>query len=506
MIISFRTRLFVIAGLIVGLVLSAVLLVGYKRVLAFEVAQLDERLCMEGRRLATQPFRPDTVDRLQSDVMSKLRISEPEQLMLKFEASPGAVRDSDSFQSAGWQDFLTLDAKQWQSVTERQRPDANNDRPDQRERRDRPPSRDDRQPPGPQGAERGSKQPPNELRCALASFDASQRQWRAARVTSNNGSSILAVDLAAIKGELQDAFAKALQIVIPLALLLTALGAWLLSTLTMRPVIRLQQAMANITQKALDARMPARGEDREFVALIDAYNAMLARLEASFQQASRFSSDAAHELKTPLTILQGHIEQALGEATQPALQAKLMGLLDEIARLSDITRKLLLLSQADAGYMALQRVPIDLSEMLEEMADDAQMLLTTQRLECNISRRLVVNGDAVLLRQLFNNLISNAVRHGLPGGGIRLNARATDGGIEVEISNATPPIDARNRAQFFDRFFRGDLAHSRTVEGSGLGLSLSREIALAHGGNLVMLPSATDVVSLRLTLPTTTNG
>ena len=502
MSISFRTRLFVIAGLIVGLVLSAVLLVGYERVLAFEVGRLDERLCMEGRRLATQPFRPDTVDRLQSDVMSKLRISAPEQLMLKFEASPGTVRDSDSFQSAGWQDFLTLDAKQWQPVAERQRPDANNDRP---ERRDRPPSREDRQPPGPQGAERGSRQPPNELRCALASIDASQRQWRAARVTSNDGSSMLAVDLAAIKGELQDAFAKALQIVIPLALLLTALGAWLLSTLTMRPVIRLQQAMANITQKALDARMPARGEDREFVALIDAYNAMLARLEASFQQASRFSSDAAHELKTPLTILQGHIEQALGEATQPALQVKLMGLLDEIARLSDITRKLLLLSQADAGYMALQRVPIDLSRMLEEMADDAQMLLTTQRLECNISRRLVVSGDAVLLRQLFNNLISNAVRHGLPGGGIRLNARATEGGIEVEISNATQAIDAKNRAQFFDRFFRGDLAHSRTVEGSGLGLSLSREIALAHGGNLVMLPSAADVVSLRLTLPTTTD-
>lgn len=502
MIISFRTRLFVIAGLIVGLVLSAVLLVGYERVLAFEVGRLDERLCMEGRRLATQPFRPDTVDRLQSDVMSKLRISAPEQLMLKFEASPGTVRDSDSFQSAGWQDFLTLDAKQWQPVAERQRPDANNDRP---ERRDRPPSREDRQPPGPQGAERGSRQSPNELRCALASIDASQRQWRAARVTSNDGSSMLAVDLAAIKGELQDAFAKALQIVIPLALLLTALGAWLLSTLTMRPVIRLQQAMANITQKALDARMPARGEDREFVALIDAYNAMLARLEASFQQASRFSSDAAHELKTPLTILQGHIEQALGEATQPALQVKLMGLLDEIARLSDITRKLLLLSQADAGYMALQRVPIDLSRMLEEMADDAQMLLTTQRLECNISRRLVVSGDAVLLRQLFNNLISNAVRHGLPGGGIRLNARATEGGIEVEISNATQAIDAKNRAQFFDRFFRGDLAHSRTVEGSGLGLSLSREIALAHGGNLVMLPSAADVVSLRLTLPITTD-
>lgn len=500
MIFSFRTRLFVIAGLIVGLVLTAVLLVGYGRVLSFEVVRLDERLCMEARRLATQPFQPGDVERLQVDVMSKLRISEPGQLMLKFESNAPPANEATSkfasFESRDWPSFLTRDTGQWTQVNEQRAGAADGPRPELPEPQERPSpglATVDRPPP--------AEPPPRQERCALTSFEAPQKQWRAARFTARAGRGVVAADLTATKNDLQAAFLQALQIVVPLALLLTGLGAWLLSALTMRPVTRLSQAMANMTQKALDARMPTIGEDREFVVLIDAYNAMLARLELSFQQTSRFSSDAAHELKTPLTILQGNVEQALIDATQPALQVKLMSLLDEITRLSDITRKLLLLSQADAGYMALQRAAIDVSEMLDEMAIDMHMLLTTQRLDHDIARNLVVNGDAVLLRQVFNNLISNAVRHGLPAGWIKLTAQSNDGRLQIELSNATPPIDARTRAQFFDRFFRGDSAHSRAIEGSGLGLSLSREIARAHGGDLVLLATAPGVVSLRLTLP-----
>lgn len=494
MSVSFRTRLFVISGLIVGSVLSAVLLVGYSRVLAFEMVRLDERLCMEARRLATQRFRPDSTERLQFDVMSKLRISEPAQLMFKFESRApsgnGSGDVSDSFQSREWKNPPPLDPKKWDALADRRPAPSGIDR------------REAMDPPSPDGDEVAQKPLSGGMGCALASFKTLGKLWRAARYTADGGSSMLAVGLQAANSELQAAFGQALKLVVPLAILLTALGAWLLSALTMRPVTRLSRAMANTTPKALDARMPSRGEDREFAALIDAYNAMLARLEASFQQASRFSSDAAHELKTPLTILQGTIEQALVEATQPALQVRLVGLLDEVARLSDITRKLLLLSQADAGYLALQRVPVDVSKMLDEMAADMQMLITTQSLKHNIARDLVVMVDAVLLRQLLNNLISNAVRHGLPDGWIRLSALTKGGVVDIEVSNSTQPIDAHCRTQFFDRFFRGDLAHSRGVEGSGLGLSLASEIALAHGGDLVLLNTATDVVSLRLTLLT----
>jgi two-component system, OmpR family, heavy metal sensor histidine kinase CusS len=416
--------------------------------------------------------------------MEKLRVNRPEQIMLRFESNA----EGSAIQSSGGAAEHGLDSAQWQAVKSNNLPLQQDERPG------RPPPRPDdlTSPPG--------GQPPAPGACSLASFESQGGQWRAARFTASKGRGVVAVDLAATKAELQGAVTEALKIVVPLAVALTALGAWLLSALTMRPVNRLRDAMKGVTQNALDQRLPSQGEDREFRVLIDAYNTMLSRLETSFRQASRFSADAAHELKTPLTILQGRIEQALHKADQPAMQTELSELLDEVGRLSSITRKLLLLSQADAGWLALQRTSIDLSGMLDDIAADAHMMLTDQTLECDIDRQLSMQGDTVLMRQLLNNLVGNAVRYCRPGGWIKLRARALPGGIEVEFSNATQVIAMQDRARFFDRFYRGDASHNRHTDGTGLGLSLAREIARAHGGDLSLYASALDEVVLRLTL------
>ncbi len=493
-----------------GLALSAVITVGYVRVLAFEVERLDDRLCLESRRMATQPLEGENFTRLEPDLLAKLRLTQAAQLMIKLESGSGRSngsspgRPAQNLQSNNWRDALLLDGEHWTpAVFNVATPDdsANgtiNNHPMPGDTR--PPK-----PVNPQEPTRTLKTPklPNPVEsgaCALTTFEAQQQQWRAARFTSGSTRSVVAADLAATKAELQSAFKQALKMVLPVALVLTALGAWSMSSLTMRPVNRMRRAMAGVTQKALNTRLPTQGEDHEFVVLIDAYNTMLARLEKSFQQASRFSSDAAHELKTPLTILQGRIEQALSISKSAALQADLMGLQDEVSRLAEITRKLLLLSQADAGAMPLQRSAIDMSRLLDELASDAQMLLSNQTLQCNIDRRLFVMGDKVLLQQLMNNLISNAVRYCRVGGKIKLTASAREGGIEIVLANSSRVINDADRARFFDRFYRADPSHNRGIEGSGLGLSLSREIALAHGGDLVLKASAPDVVKLRLTL------
>lgn len=507
MTVSFRTRLFVIAAIVVSLALSAVLLVGWIRVLAYEVERLDDRLCTEARRVATQPMKDESMARLEVDLLGKLRLSQPAQLMVKFESgASGPPLNSPIFnaQSANWRNALVLDGAHWKPALLEAltlddliaKPLPSPPQPDTAEppRPPRPPG----QPEAPEILAPGGS--PQKASCALTTFEAQDQEWRAARVTAGAARGVIAVDLAATKGELQGAFKQALKIVAPLALVLTALGAWSLSSLTMRPVNRMRGAMSGVTQNALNTRLPTRGEDREFVVLIDAYNTMLARLEKSFQQASRFSSDAAHELKTPLTILQGRIEQALGRSSSPALQADLVGLQDEVGRLAAITRKLLLLSQADAGVLTLQRSAIDLTRLLDELASDAQMILTGQTLECNIDRRLFVQGDKVLLQQLMNNLFSNAIRYCRPSGKIRISACTVLGGIEVVVANASHKIGPADRARFFDRFYRGEASRNRSIEGSGLGLSLSREIARAHGGDLVLKASAPDVVKLQLTL------
>ena len=446
MAISFRIRLFLVATLIVGTVLALVMSLGWSSVLSFEVERLDERLCSEARRLGKEPLRAEGMERLEVDVMRKLRLDKSSQLMLHFEPLAGAEIDESP----------------------------------------RTPPQRKRGPPG---------------ECSLSSQESTGTVWRTAIYVSPQGRSTVAADLAATKAELQGALRRALMIVVPLALTLSALGAWLLAVMTMRPVNRLRDSMRAVTQKALDQRVSTGGEDIEFRELIAAYNTMLDRLQTSFQQASRFSADAAHELRTPLTILQGRLEDAVNKSDNPAVQAELSALQDEVGRLSGITRKLLLLSQADAGRLALHVGVVDVSGMLAELLIDAEMLLGGQKLSSVIEPHLMTQGDALLLRQLFNNLISNAVRYCAPGGAIAVTARSTSVGTEVTFRNACNPISSESRACFFDRFYRDDASHNRAIEGNGLGLSLAREIARAHGGDLSLQSSAEDEVVMRLLLP-----
>ena len=494
--ISFRVRLFVVATAIVATVLATVMTIGWSRVLAVEVERLDDRLCMEARRMATQPLRPDRIADIESDIAIKLRLPLTSQLMLRVDSSDG----EPSVNSTYWSDAVEVNNLVWTKAL--RQADAAPRAPDETQRK---PPRDARDQPPREKRERGQR----DLRlvggCWLSSFTDQGRTWRAAKFDlsgpENSGvRSIVAADLAATEQELQSAVKSALGIVIPVALVLAALGAWLLSSLTMRPVNRLRAAMQGVTRNVLDERLSAQGEDREFAELIDAYNTMLERLDASFHQASRFSADAAHELRTPLTILQGRIEQAVNSSDRNSMQTDLMGMLDEVGRMSSITRKLLLLSRADAGRLALHLEPINLTELLDALISDARQVVENQVLQSAIGRGIEIEGDHVLMRQLFNNLISNAVRYCPAGGWIKVSAQVLPGGIEVCFANRSQPISAQDRRRFFDRFYRGDAEHNRQIEGSGLGLSLAREIARAHGGDLTLLTSPLDEVVIGLWL------
>ncbi len=500
--ISFRTRLFFVAALIVGAVLALVLGLGWRSVLKVEMDRLNERLCMEARRIATQPFDAKELSRLEADVALKLRLGASDQVLVRFDEIGFEVRaGGTALQSAGWRNAPRLEDLTWAPARFESGPTTGESglMPPPGERREgrraseaEPPQ--PREPPGPLEGRPGGT-------CSLASFIHLDHDWQAARFDAQPGRAVVAADLASVKADLQSAVQRALTLIIPLVLMLTAAGAWLLASLSLRPVNRLRSAMKGVTKNALDQRLPSAGEDREFNELIADYNTMLARLEASFNQASRFSADAAHEIKTPLTILQGRLEHAITLSDNHAIQDDLTGMLDEVGRLATITRKLLWLSQADAGKLALQRTPVPLTELLDELMLDAHMLVTSQSLRSDIARGLKVQGDVMLLRQLFNNLLNNAVRYSPPSGWVAVRAVMLPGGVEVKFSNVTTEVSAEVRARFFERFFRADVAHHSQVEGSGLGLSLAREIARAHDGDLTLEAGPLTEVTLRLWLP-----
>ncbi len=294
---------------------------------------------------------------------------------------------------------------------------------------------------------------------------------------------------------------------IPGVLLSIAVGAWLLSKRALRPIDRLSSTIQQVRATGLDRRILTDQIDREFVELIQVFNQMLERLERSFKQASRFSGDAAHELKTPLTILQGELERTLQQVPPGSeIQQRLGNLLDLISHLNNIVRKLLLFSLADAGQMSLYLVEVDVSELLCQMLEDVEMQAPHLTLRTNIPQELKIKGARDLLMQVLQSLFNNAVKYNLASGWIAIDAEQTNKKLQVMIANASKEIPVSDRNRLFDRFYRGDPACTRKVEGVGLGLSLAREIVRAHHGELTLTSAVSGETSFTIILPIIENA
>ncbi|MEG4969855.1 ATP-binding protein [Microcoleus sp. B6-A1] len=342
---------------------------------------------------------------------------------------------------------------------------------------------------------------PRVFNAKLATQRTSTAVWRVGAIHSPQTQIAIAVNLQAIDREMAS-IGNIFLIAIPVVLLLVAGGAWVISRSILYPIGRLTIAIRNVTVQGLDRRVPVGSTDIEFVELIFVFNQMLERLERSFKQASRFSGDAAHELKTPLAILQGELERALHQVESGSeVQQTLSNLLDEVRRLSEITRKLLLLSLADAGRMGLHLVEVNMSDLLSEIAEDMELLAPHLDVQMAIAPNLYIKGDRDLLVQVVQNLVGNAIKYNLPKGWLRLQANCQGKRVIVKIVNSSHDISLRERDRIFERFHRGDSTQIQKIEGSGLGLSLAREIARAHGGDIKLDAAILGQTGFILSLP-----
>ncbi|HUW62108.1 MAG TPA: ATP-binding protein [Candidatus Bathyarchaeia archaeon] len=355
-------------------------------------------------------------------------------------------------------------------------------------------------PPGPFGP----PGPPPMLPIRTQSFYTSPsggHSWRVGVMTNPESTLVLGLNLAPYTAEM-DRLRRLFLLAAPAALLLVALGGWWLAQRALRPVQALTTAAESITAQGLDRRIAPTGEDEEFDRLIRVFNGMLDRLEKSFRQALRFSADAAHELKTPLTILQGELAAAVQAAESGSEHQQALGrLIEEVQRLKTITRKLLLLSLADSGQLKPQLEPVNLSEMVEAAGEDIQVLAGDLRVDLSVEPALWVNGDPDLLRQVIQNLTSNSIKYNQPGGLVAIQLHRDNENIRLAIANSGPGIPVEDRDRVFERFYRGEKSRSRRVDGIGLGLSLAREIVRAHRGELTLEKPRNDMTTFTVTLP-----
>ena len=289
---------------------------------------------------------------------------------------------------------------------------------------------------------------------------------------------------------------------LPAALLLVGGGGWWVAGRALRPLKTIAQTAERVTARGLDQRIPVSDEDPEISRLIQVLNGMMDRLEASFNQATRFSADASHELKTPLAIMQGELENAV-QAAEPGSteQQVFSNLLEETQRLKTITRGLLLLAQADAGRLKLALEDVDLSSFVETAIEDARILAADAglRFEVNIQPGLRVTADRTLLQMAVLNLLGNAVKYNKPGGAVGVTLAADGSELLLTLCNSGPGIPPADQPRIFDRFYR--VNQSPAADGLGLGLSLAREIAHAHHGKLLLKESRPDYTCFTLSLP-----
>ncbi len=330
------------------------------------------------------------------------------------------------------------------------------------------------------------------------------RHWMRIGVFSRQGTTLLlATSLHRVIDSIEDLLG-AYGIAFPIVLLFVAGGSWWIARRALRPVAAITTAAASITADRLHERLPVPGAADEISRHIQVLNGMLDRLQHSFEQANRFTADAAHELRTPLTIMRGQIEDALRSGVIGAEHERLLlDLLDETTGLQKIADNLLLLARLDLGRDAPQLVPLDFGALVREAVEDAELLGAPREIAivAEIDPALRVNGDPVMLRRVLLNLLDNAVKFNRSQGRLSIRARAISHEVELAVGNTGPGIPPDRRDALFERFYRSSADRSRDTGGSGLGLSLCREIVTAHGGRIALNQSSADWTEFKVCLP-----
>ena len=282
-------------------------------------------------------------------------------------------------------------------------------------------------------------------------------------------------------------------VVLPLILVGFFAASYFITGNALQPIEALINEVEAITDgRSLHRRLPANLGSDELSRLGTTLNAMIARLETSFGALRRFTADASHELKTPLTVLRADVERAMHPGAQgsEAMQA-LEEALQETARMSDLVDSLLTLARADEGRFDLHREPVDLGPLVRDVYETAVILGESCGLSVSMSvlEEGIVDGDVRRLRQLFLNLVTNAIKYTPSGGRVELSLshRLSDE-IAFTVRDSGIGMSAGDLSHVFERFWRADRARSRTSErgGFGLGLAISQWIAQAHGGRITV--------------------
>lgn len=311
---------------------------------------------------------------------------------------------------------------------------------------------------------------------------------RVAAARDRNFTVVVGYPLAELREALENLYANSL-LFIPIAFGISVIGGLFLAHRSLKPVDDVIRSARQITAENLDRTIPARPVNDEIGRLITTFNEMIRRLHDSFAQVKQFSGDASHELRTPLTVMRGEIEVALRSGKTPdQYREVLSSALEEIVRMTAILDNLMTLAKADQGIVDTHLSEVRLDELVQELYDDSEILAEPKDIRVSVEHTVPITivGDRMKLRQLFLNLITNAIRYTPTGGRVTMAVSQDNGSATFAVRDTGIGIPAKELGKIFDRFYRVDKARSRELGGSGLGLSIAKLIAEQHRGSITV--------------------
>ncbi|MBI2308518.1 MAG: heavy metal sensor histidine kinase [Rhodocyclales bacterium] len=272
-----------------------------------------------------------------------------------------------------------------------------------------------------------------------------------------------------------------------LASLATGFLGWVVVRRGLAPLQAMRQGAAAVTAHRLDFRLAEEAVPVELAALAKTLNEMLARLEDSFRRLSDFSSDLAHELRTPVSNLLTQTQVTLSRP-RPAEEYRevLASNAEELERMTRMISDMLFLAKAENGLIVPERQAVDLAGEIRELFEFYDALAEEKGVALSVEGAGVALGDRLMLRRALSNLLANAIRYTPQQGRVVVRIAAADGLARLAVLNSGEPIPEAHRARLFDRFYRAESSRQRSGEEAGLGLAITRSILLAHGGEITV--------------------
>lgn len=275
-------------------------------------------------------------------------------------------------------------------------------------------------------------------------------------------------------------------VALPLFVLAGALGCYFILRRSLRGLDAVNAAASSIGEgKDLSRRIGPVPGGRELTQLAENFDGLLERLQRSFEAERRFTADASHELRTPVSIIKSACEYAEAFDETDEERRETLGMIHRQAdKMAGLIGQLLALTRLDQGTETLRPVPLDLGQLARRTLEDQNY--DAARLRLALAEGVTVRGDEALLGRLAANLVDNAIKYGLPGGTVTVEVRAENGEALLTVADEGPGIPAGQQEKIWQRFYQVDAARGDQQEGVGLGLSLVQRIAQLHGGRMTL--------------------